>query len=61
MLPRGAGWQAQTAEGLDDERRIFNRGDDLEGTATVGAVIDVDSKSRLSSRAQLIRGDVLCA
>jgi hypothetical protein len=30
------------AEDLDDHRRIFNRGDDLQGAATVGAVFDVD-------------------
>jgi hypothetical protein len=30
------------AEDLDDHRRIFNRGDDLQGTAAVRAVFGVD-------------------
>ena len=30
------------AEDLDDHRRIFNRGDDLQGAAAVGAVFDAD-------------------
>jgi hypothetical protein len=35
------------AEDLDDHRRIFNRGDDLQGTAAVGAVFDVDIEDSL--------------
>ena len=30
------------AEDLDDHRRIFNRSDDLQGTAAVGVVFDRD-------------------
>ena len=30
------------AEDLDDHRRVFNRGDDLQGAAAVGAVFNVD-------------------
>src|SRR5262245_53887634 len=30
------------AEDLDDHRRIFDRGDDLQGAAAVRAVFDVD-------------------
>ena len=30
------------AEDLDDDWRIFNRGDDLQGAAAVGAVLHVD-------------------
>jgi hypothetical protein len=42
------------AEDLDDYRRIFDGGDDLQGAAAVGAVLNVDV-TRLSSRAQLMR------
>ena len=38
---RGAGRQAQMSKDSDDHQRIFNRSD-LQGTAAVGAVSDVD-------------------
>src|SRR5215468_8916355 len=41
---RGAGRQPQVAEDLDDHRRIFDGGDDLQSAAAVGAVFDVDVK-----------------
>ena len=39
---RGAGRQAEMAEDFDNHRRIFDSGDDLQGTAAVGALFDVD-------------------
>ena len=41
-MRRGAGRQAEMAEDLDDHRRIFDGGDDLQGAAAVGAAFDVD-------------------
>jgi len=41
------------AEDIDDYRRIFDGGDDLQCAAVV-AVFHVDIENRLSSRAQLI-------
>lgn len=49
-LVRSDGWN------LDDHRRIFDRGDDFQGAAAVGAVLHVDVETRLSSRAKLMRG-----
>jgi len=37
-----AGRQAQMAEDLDDYRRTFDGGDDLQGADAVGAVFHVD-------------------
>ena len=39
---RRAGRQAQMAEDLDDYRRTFDGGDDLQGADAVGAVFHVD-------------------
>jgi hypothetical protein len=36
------GRQAEMAEDLDDHRRIFDRADDLQGTAAIRAVLDLD-------------------
>jgi len=38
----GATGRAEMAEGFDNHRRIFDGGDDLQGTAAVGAVFDVE-------------------
>src|ERR671915_2517365 len=39
---RGAGRQAEMGEDFDNHRRIFDSGDDLQGTAAVRALFDVD-------------------
>src|SRR5918999_519055 len=39
---RGAGRQAEMAEDFDNHRRIFDRCDDLQGSAAVRALFDVD-------------------
>jgi hypothetical protein len=49
------------AEDFDNYRRIFDRGDDLQAAAAVRAVLDVVSKTRLSSLAQLRRAGAPCA
>jgi hypothetical protein len=48
-------------EDFDNHRRIFNRGDDLQGAAAVRAAFDVDIETRFSSRAQLMRAGAPCA
>jgi hypothetical protein len=49
------------AEDLDDHRRIFDGGDDLQSAAAVRAVFDVDVEDRLSSRVQFMGGVSLWA
>ena len=44
------------AEDLDDYRRIFDGGDDLQGAAAVGAVLNVDVEDPFEQSAQLMRG-----
>src|SRR5919106_4282194 len=41
-LRRGAGRQAEMGEDFDNHRRIFDSGYDLQGTAAVRALFDVD-------------------
>jgi hypothetical protein len=48
-------------EDLNDHRRIFNRGDDLQGAATVGQCATAISNTRLSSHARLMRAGTPCA
>ena len=59
------------AEDLDDHRRVFDRGDDLQGAAAVRAVFDVDVEDpfeqpglaharRRASRVSVIARELCC-
>jgi hypothetical protein len=52
---RCADRQAEMCEHLGDYGRMFDGGDDLQGAAALGTVPMSISKTRLSSRAQLMR------
>src|ERR687897_377701 len=47
---RGAGRQAEMGEDFDNHRRIFDSGDDLQGTAAVRALFDVDVERNQNQR-----------
>jgi hypothetical protein len=68
MPRRGAGWQAQMAEDLDDTGGSSMPVQRLEGAAMIFKALPQFgqrsmsmSKTRLSKCDQLIRGDALCA
>ena len=51
---RCPGGPAQMREDLGDHGRIFDGGDDRQGATTLGALFQVDTETRLSSRGQRI-------